>query len=197
MIPTNQVFVRSFGCSTNTADSEVIGGCLAQAGFLLVGSETDANIIIYNSCAVKGPTENRIIDALKRIPKTKKVIVTGCLPLISFERLLREVRFDAAVGPSIGKNIVDIVRRVMQNNVVVEVDNVSLAMPSLELPKVLANPIISVIPVNYGCLGSCAYCCVVHARGRLRSYTIEEVVERVKRDLAAMGRKREQTWLSS
>ena len=72
---TMQVFVRNFGCSANAADGEVLAGCLAAAGFTIVGSETNAYVVVYNSCAVKGPTENRIIDALKRVPKNKKIVV--------------------------------------------------------------------------------------------------------------------------
>ncbi len=56
--------------------------------------------------------------------------------------------------------------------------------PKLDLPKIRSNPVVSVVPINYGCLGSCAYCCVVHARGHLRSYSIKEVVDRVRSDLA-------------
>ena len=115
-----QVFVKSFGCSANTADSEVLAGCLAQAGFQLAASEAEADVLIYNTCAVKGPTENRIINAMKHAPKDKKLIVAGCLPMISFERLLREVRFDGAVGPSVGKGIVDVVSRVLAGEKVVE-----------------------------------------------------------------------------
>jgi MiaB-like tRNA modifying enzyme len=57
------------------------------------------------------------------------------------------------------------------------------AKPSLNLPRLRLNPAISIIPVNYGCLGTCAYCCVVFARGHLRSYAVQEIVERVKKDL--------------
>ena len=89
-----QVFIHSYGCSANTADTEVLAGCLKQAGHTLTTTETEADILIYNTCAVKGPTENRIINAIKHAPKNKKIIVAGCLPMISFERLLREVRFD-------------------------------------------------------------------------------------------------------
>ena len=108
-----QVFVKNFGCSSNTADGEVLAGCLAEAGFQLVNSESEADLIIYNTCAVKGPTENRIIDDIKHAPKDKKIVVAGCLPKISFERLLREAHFDGAVGPAVGKEIVDVVRRVL------------------------------------------------------------------------------------
>jgi MiaB-like tRNA modifying enzyme len=175
------------------ADSEVLAGCLAQAGFQLAASEAEADVLIYNTCAVKGPTENRIIDALKRAPKNKKLIVAGCLPMISFERLMREARFDGVMGPAAGKGIVDVVARVLDGEKVVELAS-SNAKPKLDLPRVKSNPLISVVPVNYGCLGSCAYCCVVFARGHLRSYSIKEVVERVESDLASGAR---EFWVTS
>ncbi len=188
-----KVFVRNFGCSANTADGEVLAGCLAQAGFHLASTESEADLLIYNTCAVKGPTENRIIDAMKRVPKNKKLIVAGCLPVISFERLQREVLFDAAVGPSVGKAIVDVVSRVLAGVNVVELSNLN-SKPELDLPKVKSDPYISILPINYGCLGSCAYCCVVFARGHLRSCSIKEVVKRVQNDFAA-GTK--EFWITS
>jgi threonylcarbamoyladenosine tRNA methylthiotransferase CDKAL1 len=191
---TMQVFVRSFGCSANTADSEVLAGCLTAAGFTLTDSEANAHVIIYNSCAVKGPTENRIIDALKRVPKSKKVIVAGCLPLISFERLMREVRFDAVVGPAVGKDIVDVVKRVLNGETVTNLQGALTSKPQLDLPRIQTNPVISVVPVNFGCLGSCAFCCVVLARGHLRSYSISEVVNRVKSDVATGSK---EVWVTS
>ena len=60
-----KVFLKSFGCSTNIADGEVLSGCLVAAGHDLVDSLAAANIVIYNTCAVKGPTEDRIINLLK------------------------------------------------------------------------------------------------------------------------------------
>ncbi len=191
---TMSVFVRSFGCSANTADSEVLAGCLSGAGYPLAHSEAEADVVIYNSCAVKGPTENRIIDALKRIPKNKKVVVAGCLPLISLERLTREVGFDAVVGPAAGKNIVEVVKRVLNGEKVLALENALTAKPSLDLPRVQLTSIVSIVPVNYGCLGSCAFCCVTHARGHLRSYTIQEIVKRIKRDLEGGAK---ELWLTS
>ena len=175
------------------ADSEVLAGCLAQAGFQLAASEAEADVLIYNTCAVKGPTENRIIDALKRAPKEKKLIVAGCLTMISFERLMRETRFDGVVGPAVGKGIVDVVARVLDGEKVVELGGLD-AKPKLDLPRVKSNPVVGVVPVNYGCLGSCAYCCVIFARGHLRSYSIKEVAERVQSDFAAGAR---EFWVTS
>jgi MiaB-like tRNA modifying enzyme len=189
-----KIHLRSFGCSANTADTETLTGCLTTAGYTLTDSETNADLIIYNTCAVKGPTENRIIDALKRIPTNKKVIVAGCLPLVSFERLSREVRFDGVVGPAAGETIVEVVRRVLSGETVVQLKDTSAAMPRLNLPRAPVNPVVSIVPVNYGCLGSCAFCCVVHARGHLRSYPIPEIVQRVKTDLATGAK---EFWITS
>lgn len=179
------VFVKNYGCSANLADGEVLAGCLAEAGYTIVNSASEADVIIYNTCAVKGPTENRIIAALKRAPKEKKLIVAGCLPLINSERLYREVSFDGAIGPAAGDRITVVVERVLAGNKVKALEGSLKAKPLLNLPHLRANPIVSVIPVNYGCAGSCAYCCVVSARGRVRSYSLREVVERVQTDLVA------------
>jgi len=179
-----RVFVESFGCSTNLADGEVLAGCLAGAGYTLVDSVAAADLVVYNTCAVKGPTENRIVEILKMIPANKKLVVAGCLPLINFERLCREVRFDGVVGPAAGDGIVEVVKRVLNGGRIVALEGAVEAKPSLNLPRKRLNPVIGIVPINYGCLGSCAYCCVVFARGRLRSYDIREIVERVKKDLA-------------
>jgi len=175
--------VKSYGCSANLADSEIIIGCLNEAGFKQANSIMEADIVIYNTCAVKGPTENRVISALKKIPKNKKIIVSGCLPLINFNRLKREISFDGAIGPAPGKKIVNFVQMVINGEHVVELDNNFDSKPKLSLPKIKSNHLISIIPINYGCLGSCSYCCVVFARGKLRSYSIKEIKDRVKKDL--------------
>ena len=189
-----RVFLRSFGCSTNLADGEVMAGCLADAGFKLVDGVAEADIVIYNTCAVKGPTENRMIDLLKKVPNGKKLLVVGCLPLINFDRLCREVHFDGVAGPALGDKIIEIVNGVLKGEKVVALENADKAKPDLSLPRVRLNPVVGIIPISYGCLGSCAYCCVVYARGRLRSYSIEEIVERVKADLADGVR---EFWLTS
>jgi MiaB-like tRNA modifying enzyme len=167
------------------ADGEVLAGCLAAAGFQLAYSASAADVVIYNTCAVKGPTENRMLETVKRAPQGKKVVVAGCLPLISFERLRSETRFDGVVGPAAGEAIVNVVERVLSGEKVVALQNALNAKPKLNLPRLRVNPVVSVVPVNYGCLGSCAYCCVVFARGHLRSYSVAEVAERVRNDLAA------------
>jgi len=177
-----RVFVRSFGCSSSVADGEVLAGCLSAAGFELTGSVAEADVLVFNTCAVKAPTENKIIHLLKEVSADKRLVVAGCLPLIDFSRLVREVRFDAAVGPAFGEGIVDVVKRVVSGEKVIALDGIQ-RKPVLGLPRVRMNPVVGVVPVTYGCVGECSYCCVHFARGGLRSVNTEEVADYVRKSL--------------
>jgi len=180
-----RIYIESFGCSTNMADGEVLAGCLREAGYMFTDSMSEANIVIYNCCSVKGPTENRMIDLLQRVPPSKKLIVAGCLPLTSHERLLHSVRFDGVLGPAAGRQIIDVVKRVLAGEHVVALEDASRSKPLLGLPRLRKSNVVSLVPVGYGCLGACAYCCVVFARGRIRSYTIDEITEKVENDVSS------------
>ena len=189
-----RVLVKSFGCSINQADGAVLAGCLNRAGYEIVESIADADVVVYNSCAVKGPTENRMVDVFRRVPLEKKLVVVGCLPEINRERIEKEVRFDGLAGPAVGRKIVDIVDGVVNGERVVAVEGSLSSKPELGLPRMEPNRVVSVVPISYGCLGSCAYCCVVFARGRLRSCSIQEIVQRVKDDV---GKGFREFWLTA
>ncbi|RLI28133.1 MAG: hypothetical protein DRO46_04475 [Candidatus Hecatellales archaeon] len=180
---TVKVYLESFGCSANLADGERMLGCLEQAGFQAVSSLEEADIVIYNTCAVKGPTEDRMISLLRKVPKDKKVVVAGCLPLINMERLRREARFDGVVGPAASWELVKAVREVLEGGkpTILTLNS----KPPLSCPVKPSNPVRRIIPVAYGCLGSCSYCCVRFARGRLRSYTPSEIVSQVRKAVEA------------
>ena len=178
-----RVFVRSFGCSSSVADGEVLAGCLRSAGFELVQNLAEAEVVVYNTCGVKAPTENKIIHLLKQVPADKRLIVAGCLPLINFSRLSQEVRFDAAVGPAFGEGIVGVVKRVLDGERVVVLGDSLCSKPDLGLPRVRANPLVGVVPVTYGCVGECSHCCVRFARAKLRSFGVKEVTGNVAKCL--------------
>jgi len=190
-----RVFVESFGCSSNVADGEFMVGCLLKAGFEVVKTADEADVLIYNTCSVKTPTENRVIEVLKRAGdmKDKRLIVVGCLPLINFERLKAEVEFGGVLGPSCAISVVDAVNKVISNERVVWLNRNVEAKPCLDLPRHAINPVVSIVPVAYGCLGSCSYCCVVFARGHLHSCSPDEVVRRVRYDFDSGAR---EVWLT-
>ena len=186
-----KVYLYNFGCSANLADGERMLGCLERAGHSEASTPEEADILIYNTCAVKGPTEDRMISLLKAAPKDKKVLVAGCLPLINFERLRREVDFNGVVGPAASTEIVEAVNRILRGEKPIILNFNS--KPEVNLPFKPSNPVRRIIPVAYGCLSSCSYCCVRIARGRLRSYTIEEVKGQVEQAVRAGVR---EIWLT-
>ncbi|RLG91799.1 MAG: hypothetical protein DRO36_03390 [Candidatus Hecatellales archaeon] len=188
-----KIYVKSFGCSTNIADGEVIAGCLKKAGYTITQNLSEAEIVIYNTCAVKSPTEDKMINLLKNVPPNKKLIVAGCLPLINFERVKREARFDGVIGPAPGDRIVDLVKRVEkgEKHVILRND----FKPSLSLPRFCSSQVVRIIPVAYGCIGACSFCCVRFARGKLRSYHPEEILWEVEKSVKKEGVK--EVWLTS
>ena len=178
-----RVLVRSFGCSSNVADGEVMAGCLRKADFDLCHTVDEADVVVYNTCGVKAPTENKVIHLLKQVPVDRRLVVAGCLPLIDFSRICQEVRFDAVVGPAFGEGIVDVVKRVLKGERVVALDGSLCSQSSLDLPRARVNSVIGIVPVTYGCMGECSYCCVRFARGKLRSFGVDDVVRHVRNSL--------------
>lgn len=178
----SKIYIESFGCSTNIADGKVIAGCLKEANYEIVDNPSIADMLIYNTCAVKSPTEDKIIVKLRKIPQNKKIIVAGCLPLINLERLKREVKFDGAIGPAPGREIITLIKKIenKENALMLNAD----FKPPLDLVRHPKTSVIEILPIAYGCLGDCSFCCVRYARGKLRSYPIEDILRRVESFLA-------------
>jgi len=132
-----------------------------------------------------------MIRILKKAPKDKKVVVAGCLPLINFGRL-KKVGVDGVIGPSPGARIVDAIHKVERGEMVI--DLCEGTKPSYGLPRIRRSDVIAILPVSYGCLGLCSYCCVRFARGKLRSYAVDEIKGRVMEDLRAGAK---EIWLTS
>jgi len=176
----------------NLAQSEFIAGCLKESGYRIVDSIEEADIVIFNTCAVKKPTEDKIISTIKSVSEDKKIIVTGCLTMVNSKRILSDVRVNGIVGPFPGSNIIKAVREVEGNGRPIILRNDF--KPPLTTPRIPTSPIIRVIPIAYGCLGECTYCCEKLAAGCLRSYSIQEIVEAVK---AAVSSGALEIWLSS
>jgi len=175
------VFIESYGCPSNRADGELMERALLEAGYQVIRDRTSADFLIYNTCAVKTPTENRMIYLLKNIENPERLVITGCLPAINLKRLKEEIECAAIAGPSTGSQIVQILETVKRGSKWVAVDCQQGLEPLLPSPH--PGRLISIVPVSYGCLGHCRYCCVKAARGELRSHSVDEIGERVTKDI--------------
>ena len=75
----SKIYIATYGCQANIADSEAIAGILKQNNHSLVDNEEEADTIIVNTCSVKNATQSKELHYIKQKSKNKKVIVGGCL----------------------------------------------------------------------------------------------------------------------
>ncbi|CAD7966969.1 unnamed protein product [Amoebophrya sp. A25] len=198
------VWMKTFGCSHNASDSEIMLGLLQEAGYTIADAPTNADVAIVNSCTVKNPSQDAAVNLLKQQGHNKPVILTGCVSQAD-PKLVANLEKGKAnisiVGLSYTAKIVDAVEQVLLGNRVYMMDFLqnpkkdAPALPKLMLPKVRKNPLVEIIAINTGCLGDCTYCKTKQARGDLRSYPVEQIVERAK--FAWEVDNVQQVWLTS
>ena len=179
---TSRFYLETYGCSLNMADSDLIIGRLHHLGFQRTDDASLSDVIILNSCGVKEPTEDRIISRLEVLSEGKiPVIVTGCLPRISFDRVKGAIpNFGAILGPQSLESLGPIVQRVLQGEsgiIRLESDTTS----KLQYYESPLDAVVCTIPICEGCVGDCAYCAVKFARTEVQSYRISDLLEVIQR----------------
>jgi threonylcarbamoyladenosine tRNA methylthiotransferase CDKAL1 len=166
--------VETYGCALNQADSEFIQGLLREQGL------EDAGVLVVNTCTVKSPTENKILKRLRRLESEgRKVVVAGCLPAAR-----PSVVDDFPSFSFIGTNVSAVVEAVSAAAAGERYVNITEPGEKIVLPQVKSNPVVGIIPIAEGCLGSCTYCITRSARGVLRSCRVRDVVRRVEESVS-------------
>ncbi|MHA2056570.1 MAG: tRNA (N(6)-L-threonylcarbamoyladenosine(37)-C(2))-methylthiotransferase [Candidatus Thorarchaeota archaeon] len=175
-------YLETYGCSLNTADSDIIVGRLEAIEGQRVKDISDAELILLNTCGVKEPTEDKIVHRLKELAQgNTPIVVTGCLPKISLDRVEKAIPgFAALLGPQSVETLASIVPRILEGERGIR----HIESDDAYKLKWFAGPpdtVICTIPICEGCLGSCAYCAVKFARGKVRSYSIEDIHQKIER----------------
>jgi len=186
-----RIFIRTFGCTLNQSDSEVMAGLLVKAGHQLVDNVDSAELVLFNTCTVKDKPEKRFYSELKKVlEKKKKVIVAGCIPQSDAHNvLLNDI---SLVGVRNVEKIAGVVDEVKKGNVVKLLD--FNPNPRLNLPKIRKNSFVEIIPIANGCLGECSYCKTRLARGKLFSYDAKAIKQQFE---AALNDGVKEVWLTS
>jgi threonylcarbamoyladenosine tRNA methylthiotransferase CDKAL1 len=189
---TQKVWIKTYGCSHNISDSEYMEGILTSYGFRITENPNDANIWLLNSCTVKDPSQAAFMHLVRKAKeKSFPVVVAGCVS--QADRKLPGLEDVSIVGITQIDRIVEAIEQTLQGNTVKMLTK--KALPSLDLPKVRRNPLIEIIPLSTGCLGSCTYCKTRQARGKLGSYALESIVNRARK--AVVEDAVAEIWLSS
>lgn len=183
----------SLGCAKNLCDTEVMLSHLAEAGYEIVSEETQADVVIINTCAFIESAKRESIDNILDIAWLKEnhtlrgLIVTGCMAERYREELFREMpEIDAIVGVG---GIHDIVRAV--DGVLGGKKQITVLDPKETCPLggdriVTTGEAMAYIKIAEGCSNRCAYCAIPSIRGPMRSRTVEDIVAEAK-DLDKMG----------
>ena len=171
-----KVFIKTFGCTLNKSDSEVMAGLLEKAEFDITENIDEADVIVVNTCTVKGPSEKNFFKYLKEIKKLEKPIVAaGCIPQTDPEK----VKGYNLIGTYEVSRIAEVVEEAVNDNVIELI--AEKHCQRLNLPKVRDNKIIEIIPICAGCLGEpCSYCKVKSARGNLFSHYKNEILRQAE-----------------
>lgn len=189
---TQKIYVKTYGCSHNISDGEYMQGILQSYGYEIVEDLKDADLSLVNSCTVKDPSQAQFLNLVKKSKEDHNipVVVAGCVP--QADKKIKELEDVSVVGIQQIDRVVEVVEETLKGNSVKLLTKKSL--PALDLPKVRKNPLIEIIPLSTGCLGSCTYCKTKHARGVLGSYDPNELVSRVKMVVAEGV---QEIWLTS
>lgn len=185
-----KIYIETSGCSLNQSDSEVMAGLLKKADFDIVDNVEKSNLVILNTCTVKGPTENKFWKRLAEIRNLRKqVIISGCIAQTDSE----ELKEFSLVGTTQINNIVSVVEETINDNIVKLI--AFEKNPRLNLPHIRRNSAVEIIPICAGCLGEpCAYCKVKEARGDLVSYDKDEILKQISK---AVLHGAKEIWLTS
>ena len=177
-----RIYFESYGCAANRFDLEVMLGILAAAGYSFVTEPKSADIILVHTCGVKKATEDKILHRLKLLSSLRKpTIVSGCLPKIDFEAMMRASPNAAFLDPNSIHKILTAIDSLRDGGPKIFFSSRPPIKPSL--PRFRLNKLIGVVQVAEGCLGDCSYCCTKLARGELVSYPPEHILRNVKEAL--------------
>ena len=190
---TQRIWLKTFGCSHNVSDSEYMEGILTNYGYRMETDPQLADLWLINSCTVKDPSQAafmNIVNKARLENPPRPVVVAGCVS--QADQNIKGLEGVSVVGVTNIDRVVEVVEHTLQGETVRLLGK--KALPSLDLPKVRRNPLVEIIPLSTGCLGSCTYCKTKHARGKLGSYTLEAIVDRAK---IAVSEGVSEIWLSS
>ncbi|WP_297497962.1 tRNA (N(6)-L-threonylcarbamoyladenosine(37)-C(2))-methylthiotransferase [Thermococcus sp.] len=179
-----RVYVESYGCTRNKADGEIMEAILLRAGYELAESPEKADYVVVNTCAVKDPTEHKMIRRIRELLDSgKKVIATGCL--VHVNPGVIDLRVSGMLGVKSIDRIAEAISVAERGGKLVSVEGWRERNPDkLELPRLWKPGVAFVVPIGEGCLNACTYCATRFARGVLKSYKPELVLRWVKEALA-------------
>jgi len=185
-----RVYIETYGCQMNVADTELMLGVLAREGFARTETPDDADVMLVNTCAVRDHAEQRVIGRVGELQRHKRpgdvLGVVGCMAQRLGPALLAQVpRVDLVVGPDAYRNLPDLIRAASAGERSSDTEFRSWEHYE-DVPPVREPGPAAFVTVQRGCDYRCTFCIVPTTRGPERSRTLPDVVREVE-SLAALG----------
>ena len=194
---SKKLFIESYGCQMNFADSEVVASILTDQGYNTTNSLEDADLVLVNTCSIRERAELTVRKRLEKYQAVKrkhnpnmKVGVLGCMAERLKSKFLEEEKIvDLVVGPDAYKDIPNLLEEVDEGrnavNVILSKEETYADIAPVRLQS---NGVTAFVSITRGCDNMCTFCVVPFTRGRERSRDPQSIIEEVN-DLAAKGYK--------
>jgi tRNA-2-methylthio-N6-dimethylallyladenosine synthase len=185
-----QLYLETYGCQMNVADTELILGLLGREGYVVTSRPEQADVTLLNTCAVRDNAEQRVIGRLGELQRYQRpgtvLGVLGCMAQRLGPRLLERVpRVDLVVGPDGYRNLPALVAQAEAGQRLADTEFRSWEHYE-DVPPAREGAASSFVTVQRGCDYRCTFCIVPYTRGPERSRRLEDVVGEVT-GLAARG----------
>lgn len=189
-----KAFVHTYGCQGNVADSERMIGCLLKMGYVLTDTAENADLVLFNTCAVREHAEDRVfgnVGALKPIKEQRRdmvIVLCGCMMQQTHvaERIKKSYPYvNLVFGTFAIHKLPELLYRVLSRGKRVFDIDASSAPIAEGLPVYRESTFKAWLPIMYGCNNFCSYCVVPYVRGRERSRRCEDVINEAKEIIAS------------
>ncbi len=179
-----RVYIETYGCQMNVADSELMFGVLGREGYLRAENPEDADVLLVNTCAVRDNAEQRVIGRMGELQRHKRpgdvLGVVGCMAQRLGPALLAQVpRVDLVVGPDAYRNLPELIGLAHGGQRVSDTEFRSWEHYE-DVPAVREKGPTAFVTVQRGCDYRCTFCIVPQTRGPERSRRLADVQREVR-----------------
>lgn len=190
-----KLYIETYGCQMNVADSEVVASVMKMAGYELCENEAEADAIFMNTCSVRENAENKIYNRLDTLhaeqKKGRPVIlgVLGCMAERVKDDLIENHHAQLVAGPDSYLNLPDMIAQAETGNKAIDIDlSKTETYRDIVPQRISLAKIGGFVSIMRGCDNFCHYCIVPYTRGRERSRDVSSILKEVK-DLQQQGYK--------
>lgn len=188
-----KLYIETYGCQMNVADSEVVASVMKMAGYDVCENEDEADAIFLNTCSIRENAENKIYNRLETLyaekRKGREVIlgVLGCMAERVRKGLIDNHHANLVCGPDSYLNLPEMIARCENGYNAMDVDlSTTETYRDIVPQRIGGNRVSGFVSIMRGCNNFCHYCIVPFTRGRERSRDVESILREVK-DLRDRG----------